>query len=92
MQIKPFIAAAGAIAWLFMIGSALAQDTPAATAEPSAEDTPSAMSDPEAAPSMEIPEARLRNTRPKVERHRDARACLEAGDNSAIIKCANKYR
>ena len=34
----------------------------------------------------------IRNTRPKADRHRDARACLEAGKNEAIIKCANKYR
>jgi hypothetical protein len=34
----------------------------------------------------------IRSTRPKVDRHRDARACLDLGDNKAIIKCANKYR
>jgi hypothetical protein len=34
----------------------------------------------------------IRSSRPRVERHRDARACLDAGDNLAIIKCAEKYR
>ncbi len=34
----------------------------------------------------------LRTSRPRVDRHRDARACLEAGNNLAIIKCAEKYR
>ena len=34
----------------------------------------------------------VRNTRPRIDRHRDARACLDAGNNLAIIKCAEKYR
>ncbi len=92
MQIKPFIAAAGASACLLLIWPAFAQDTPAATGEPQAEEAQSAMSDPEAAPAMAEQDAPIRNTRPKLERHRDARACLEAGDNLAIIRCANKYR
>lgn len=92
MQIKPFIAAAGASACLLLIWPAFAQDTPAATAESQTGDTQSAMSEPAAAPMLEKQDAPVRNSRPKFERHRDARACLEAGDNSAIIKCANKYR
>ena len=34
----------------------------------------------------------IRNTRPKIDRHRDARACLNEANTKAIIKCANKYR
>ena len=34
----------------------------------------------------------VRNTRPKMDLHKDARACLEAANNKAVIKCANKYR
>lgn len=34
----------------------------------------------------------VRNTRPRIDRHKDARACLDAGNNEAVIKCANKYR
>jgi len=34
----------------------------------------------------------VRNTRPKIDRHKDARACLDKADNKAIIKCANRYR
>lgn len=33
-----------------------------------------------------------RNTRPRTDHRADARACLDAGDNLAIIKCAEKYR
>lgn len=34
----------------------------------------------------------VRNSRPKMDHHKDARACLEAVNNKAVIKCANKYR
>jgi hypothetical protein len=34
----------------------------------------------------------VRNTRPRTDPHRDARACLGAGNNEAIIRCAEKYR
>ncbi len=33
-----------------------------------------------------------RKPRPQTKRHKDARACLNAGDNQAIIRCAEKYR
>jgi hypothetical protein len=33
-----------------------------------------------------------RNTRLRTDPRADARACLDAGDNLAIIKCAEKYR
>jgi len=45
-----------------------------------------------AQPSKPDAPVAVRNTRPKTDRHRDARACLDAGNNAAIIKCANKYR
>jgi hypothetical protein len=34
----------------------------------------------------------IRNTRPKIDRHKDARVCLNDANTKAIIKCANKYR
>ena len=34
----------------------------------------------------------VRNTRPKFDRHKDARACLDKADVKSIIKCANRYR
>ena len=34
----------------------------------------------------------VRNTRPAKDQHKDARKCLDAGQNEAIIKCARKYR
>lgn len=38
------------------------------------------------------PTVSVRNTRPKTDHHKDARACLDARNNEAIIKCAGKYR
>jgi imidazolonepropionase-like amidohydrolase len=35
---------------------------------------------------------RVRSTRPRNDTHRDARACLEKGNKTAIIICAEKYR
>ena len=35
---------------------------------------------------------RVRSTRPRNDPHRDARACLDAGNKTAIIICAEKYR
>ena len=37
------------------------------------------------------PTVSVRNTRPKTDHHKDARACLDAHNNEAIIKCAGKY-
>jgi hypothetical protein len=34
----------------------------------------------------------VRNTRPRTDPHGDARACLNAGNNQAIIRCTEKYR
>jgi len=33
----------------------------------------------------------VRNTRPQTDGHKDARACLKAGSNEAIARCARKY-
>ena len=33
----------------------------------------------------------VRNTRPQVDGHKDARACLKAGSSEAIIRCSQKY-
>lgn len=33
----------------------------------------------------------VRNTRPQADGHKDARACLKAGTNEAVIRCARKY-
>ena len=33
-----------------------------------------------------------RNSRPAIDRHKDARHCLDGGKNKAIIVCAQKYR
>jgi hypothetical protein len=48
-------------------------------------------------PSMEqrpAPETtvRVRSTRPRNDPHRDARACLDKENKTAIIICAEKYR
>jgi len=34
----------------------------------------------------------VRSTRPRNDPHKDARVCLTAGNNDAIIRCAEKYR
>ena len=34
----------------------------------------------------------VRSTRPQNDPHKDARVCLNAGNNDAIIRCAEKYR
>ena len=35
---------------------------------------------------------RARKVRPAADHHKDVRACLDAGKNDAVIKCANKSR
>ena len=40
-------------------------------------------------PAVALPD---RSTRPRVNHKKDARVCLGAGDNLAIIKCAEPYR
>lgn len=112
MQIKPILAAAGAIAcmllaWPALVAAAASNDATQAAAdeifilqaatedEPveETEITPQPMSEGQEVTAEEKPAAiPIRSGRPRVERHRDARACLDAGNNLAIIKCAEKYR
>mgnify|MGYP001302727661 CR=1 FL=1 len=47
---------------------------------------------PMAKPEKQQTTVSVRNTRPRVDPHKDARACLDAGNNEAIIRCAEKYR
>jgi len=35
---------------------------------------------------------KVRNTRPQVDHHKDARECLKAGSSEAIARCSRKYR
>jgi hypothetical protein len=63
--------------------------------EVKSEDVPEAASE-EAQPMTKtqksVPSVAARNTRPRIDPHKDARACLDAGNNEAVIKCAEKYR
>lgn len=43
-------------------------------------------------PQKQVTTVSVRNTRPRTDRHKDARACLDAGNNESIIRCAKKYR
>lgn len=104
MQIKPIIATAAALACLLPVWTAIAANTPNPSSDAMPEETPAGTTGqapqvmPEEQPmtkmEMEKPAAavKMRNTRPKKDRHKDARACLEAVNNKAVIKCANKYR
>jgi hypothetical protein len=102
MQIKPIMSAAGTLACLILGWTAIAADTRNPSSVAKAEEAPTAKTEPaprvmpEEQPmtKMEKPAAAtsIRNTRPKMDRHRDARVCLQAVNNKAIIKCANKYR
>ncbi|HEX7955017.1 MAG TPA: hypothetical protein VF523_18295 [Burkholderiales bacterium] len=87
MHIKPYVAAIGAVVVMLAGSTAGAADMDSEQA-------------PQAAPAQDdmmktgkpAATATVRNTRPKVDRHKDARACLEMANNKAVIKCANKYR
>jgi len=120
MQIKPIIAAAGAVAFIFLGWAAVTAAAPIPSgaavnhvdefasggeiftlqamaedeAEVKTETMPEAMSKEQDMSKTEKPvtSVSVRNTRPRVDRHRDARVCLDAGNNLAIIKCAEKYR
>lgn len=63
-------------------------------AEVKSEDVPEATSDgqPMTKPQKQVTTVSVRNTRPRTDRHKDARACLDAGNNESIIRCAEKYR
>ncbi len=99
MQIKPIIATAGALACMLLGYASIS----AGAADRSGEKVMlAAMSDEKAGikigrehmANTEKPAAAVsvRNSRPKTDHHKDARACLEAVNNKAVIKCANKYR
>jgi hypothetical protein len=96
MQIRSILAAA-LVAGFILTGTgiaAMSEDKVNATAEkdPEAKSSGEAMTaEPTASSKPQAPLA-VRNMRPKADRHKDARVCLEAGKNEAIIKCANKYR
>jgi hypothetical protein len=97
MQIKSIVAAAVAAACMLtsMAGSAaMSEDKVNATTEkdPEARSSGEPMTVEPMAQTSKSALQTIRNTRPKADRHRDARACLEAGKNEAIIRCANKYR
>lgn len=87
MQIRLIVAAAAG----FVV---LLPGPTAGAADMDTEPAPQAAPAQDATMKTETPAATVsvRNTRPKVDRHKDARACLDAVDNKAIIKCANKYR
>jgi hypothetical protein len=63
-------------------------------AEVNSEDVPEAASEgqPMTKPQKPVTTVAVRNTRPRTDRHKDARACLDAGNNESIIRCAEKYR
>ena len=99
MQIKPIIAAAGALACLLLQAAAIAADAAnpsgeAVILQAMAEDQADSEAGKRHMTKMEKPATTVsvRNTRPKTEHHKDARACLDLGKNEAVIKCANKYR
>ena len=73
---------------------AKAGDMPETKTEVKSEDVPEATSDgqPMTKPQKPVTTVSVRNTRPRTDRHKDARACLDAGNNEKIIRCAEKYR
>ena len=80
MQIKSIPTAAVTLAFLLACGAAFAAER----------------DNSKSAKAEEMSAARttvlVRNTRPQVDRHKDARACLKAGSNEAIARCSRKYR
>lgn len=103
MQIKSLLTAAVAVAWMVVGGFANAaieheQDAGAiftlqAATEESPEAQPAEMNAPETEQEAAVQTAMpVRRTRPRNYSHKDARVCLDAGDNAAIIRCAEKYR
>lgn len=73
---------------------AKAGDMPETKTEVKSEDIPEATSDgqPTTKPQKPVTTASVRNTRPRTDHHKDARACLDTGNNESIIRCAEKYR
>jgi hypothetical protein len=70
------------------ISATAAADEPAVAPAPQPAPEPMDMAEPERPAASVI----LRTGAARGKGHRDARACLEAADNAAIIKCAEKYR
>jgi hypothetical protein len=99
MQIKPILAAAVAAAFMASASAAFAADEAPemkteTKAEVKSEDVVEGKTE-----EQPLQKARkvdttvsVRSTRPQNEPHKDARACLDAGNNEAVIKCAEKYR
>ncbi|MBI3529013.1 MAG: hypothetical protein HY067_13720 [Betaproteobacteria bacterium] len=80
MQIKSIPVAAVAFAFLLAGGAAFAVEQ---------DNSKSAKAEEMSAAKTTV---LVRNTRPQVDRHKDARTCLKAGSNEAIIRCTRKYR
>ena len=87
MQIKPILAAVGAVACMSHEWTAVAADAP----HPSGENSSlQAMADDKAGAKTEERDMKpaatvsVRNTRPRTDHHKDVRACLDAGKNEAI--------
>ncbi len=92
MQMKSINVAAVVFACMLAPCTAFAADAVSPAAMPEADAEMKSASPPMAQATEPAAGMTVRNTRPKVDRHKDARACLESGDNKAVIKCANKYR
>jgi len=74
---------------------AKAGEMPETKTEVTSEDVPEATSEGQPMTKPQKPTTTVvsvRNTRPRTDRHKDARACLDAGNNESIIRCAEKYR
>ena len=88
MQIKSVIAAAGVIAFMLVGCPALAADAANIEQDPEARlGEQHAMKAGKPGTTIAV-----HNTRPRTDRHKDARKCLNAGNNAAISSCAHKYR
>jgi len=86
MQIKPILAVITALACLLLECTAIAADPRAMTEDTKfGEETMSKN-------GKRAITASVRNTRPAIDRHKDARHCLDGGKNKAIIECAQRYR
>jgi hypothetical protein len=94
MQIKHIIAAAGVIALMLLGYPALAADAAKQSGAANIEQDPEARLGDQHAMKAGRPgtNVAVHNTRPRADRHKDARKCLNAGNNAAISSCANKYR
>ena len=80
MQIKSIPAAAVTFAFLLAGGAAFAAER---------DNSKSAKAEEMSAAATTV---LVRNTRPHVDHHKDARACLKAGSSEAIARCSRKYR